>query len=130
MFDPHQPLPSDYGSPGGDPAQLSSLAPGEGALPKGYGATKTDSAQPAPVVKDISDFAKGMTTALQTVAGAPSAFQPSGKASPPAPPPSSPADDASKKWKIMAALALGTALVGGTVWYGSRQGWFAPKGDL
>ena len=87
MFDPHQPLPSDYGSPGGDPAQLSSLAPGEGALPKGYGATKTDSAQPAPVVKDISDFAKGMTTALQTVAGAPSAFQPSGKASPPAPPP-------------------------------------------
>ena len=30
----------------------------------------------------------------------------------------------------MAALALGTALVGGTVWYGSRQGWFAPKEAL
>jgi len=80
-------------------------------------------------VKDISDFAKGMTTALQVVGVAPSAFQPSGKASVPAPPPP-PADDASKKWKIMAALALGTALVGGTVWYGSRQGWFAPKEAL
>ena len=132
MFDQQEPLPSDYGSPGGDSSTLSNLAPGEGALPKGYGAAKADTAQPSQVVKDISAFAKGVTSAVQAAGGTSSAFQSSGKASAPAvvaetSVPASGADP-SKKWKIVAALALSTAVVGGTLWYGTKQGWFAPKG--
>ena len=129
MFDQQEPLPSDYGSPGGDSSTLSNLAPGEGALPKGYGAAKADTAQPSQVVKDISAFAKGVTSAVQAAGDAPSAFQSSGKASAPVAETGAPGSgaDPSKKWKIMAALALSTAVVGGTLWYGTKQGWFAPK---
>lgn len=132
MFDLNQPLPSDYGSPGGTPSQLASLAGGEGALPNGYGAAKSDASASSgskaeQTTKDLSDFAKGLTTALQE-SGVTGSFQSSGKASAPTVPSTAVADsDASKKWKVMAALAFGTALVGGTLWYGSKQGWFAPK---
>jgi hypothetical protein len=131
VFDQQEPLPSDYGSPGGDSSTLSNLAPGEGALPKGYGAAKADAAQPSQVVKDISAFAKGVTSAVQAAGGTSSAFQSSGKASAPVvvAETSAPASgaDPSKKWKIVAALALSTAVVGGTLWYGTKQGWFSPK---
>lgn len=126
MFDQQQqPLPSDYGSPGGDPPSLSPLAAGEGALPREYGtSTKADT---APKQRDISDFVKGVTTAVEQSGIVPTTFQSSGKAATATEPAEPAASDASKKWKVAAALAVGTLVVGGTLWYGSKQGWFTPK---
>jgi len=132
VFDQQQPLPSDYGSPGSDPSSLSPLAGAEGALPSAYGAAKTSGTAPENKEQkseqrsqDISDFTRGLMTAVQESELA-RTFQSSGKASPPADD-SKPPSDASKQWKVVAGVTLAVAVVGGTLWYGSKKGWFTSK---
>lgn len=115
-------LPSDYGS-GGDASSLGGLASSSGTLPASYGApTKAPApASSAPrgygaAPSALSDFARGLTGAVQTAAGG--GFQSSGKASVPTPPPSAPSSD---KWKVVAGVTLAAVVVGGAVWYFGRK---------
>jgi hypothetical protein len=114
-------LPSNYGS-GGDASSLGGLASSSGALPASYGAPTKAQEPPAPrgygaaAPNALSDFARGLTGAVQTAAGG--GFQSSGKASVPTPPPSAPSSD---KWKVVAGVALAAVAVGGAVWYFGRK---------
>ena len=132
MFDQQQPLPSDYGSPGSDPPSLSPLAGAEGVLPNAYGAAKTSGSAPENKeqkaeqrAQDISDFTRGLLTTVEE-SDLTRTFQSSGKASSPADDSKAPSD-ASKQWKAVAGVTLAVAVLGGTLWYGSKQGWFTSK---
>lgn len=124
MFDTSESLPSGYGSAGGTPSTLASLAPADGVLPSSYGAPKTAAeaaSYAAPPVKTLADFAQGMTEAVQqTIAPVAQGFQTSGKASAPRDPPAT-APPKSSNWKVYAALGLTVVGVGTTVWWLTRN---------
>lgn len=137
MFDSNEALPSNYGYAGEDASQLSSLASGNGALPGSYGATASSATVPpsAPKMattpvgfgaeeasKDsaVGAFARGAATALQQS----KVFQSSGLATPASETTAAaqqpPASSASN-WKLYASLGAATLLVGGAIWYFTRN---------
>lgn len=138
MFDPNEALPSNYGYAGEDPSQLSSLATGSGTLPGSYGSApsvpqQSPKAETTPVgfgaaedgAKESSAgaFARGLSTAIQQSR----VYQSSGAATPAsettaaaqAAQAAQPA--ASSNWKLYASLGAATLLIGGAVWYFTRN---------
>lgn len=135
MFDSNEALPSNYGYAGEDASQLSSLASGSGALPGSYGAASatvppsSPKAETTPVgfgaeeaSKDsaIGAFARGASAALQQS----KTFQSSGLATPASETTTAAQQSsatAASNWKLYASLGAATLLVGGAIWYFTRN---------